>query len=496
MRIAVGEVKQETNTFSPLSITLEDFTAEHLLEGENVLRGLGGTNTEVWGFTKRARVLDAEIVPLFAASAISGGPLGSDTFSYLQDRLLCQLEAAGPLDGVFLALHGATVAQVPGGEDASGLLLRKVRRVVGSEMPIVVTLDLHANVTDQMCKLATAIIGYRTWPHIDQAERGAEAADLLVATLRGECRPTMALSKLRMLLQGENGQTTSGPMAEIVRLARSWEAEGKCLSASAFLVQRWLDLPEMGCATIVVTDGDGERAQILADRLGQAFWDRRKAFDVRLVPIDEALQRAEEAPGKPVVLADSADSTTSGAPGDSTVLLSRLMAREVACRTLLPMVDAAAVQAAHEAGVGRARCFSLGGKLDNVFSRPIELRAEVEWLGEPSFQFGGPVLTGVEVQMGRVAVLHVRDMHILVSERPLWTVDPGLYRAVGLEPTEAQIVVVKSPNMFRAAYGPIAHEIMVIDAPGLASPKAEILPFERLPRPFYPFDQDWPGAPW
>lgn len=495
MRIAVAEIKQEANTFSPVLTTLDTFESEHLLEGDEILDVLAGTNTEVRGFAERAQAEGAEIVPLIAASAVSSGPWTADCYFHLRDRLLCRLRDAGPVDGLFMALHGAMVADVPGGEDASGLLLREARRVVG-DIPLVATLDLHADVTRQMAETATALIGYRTWPHVDQAERGQEAAGLLVQTLHGRLKPVTALSKLRMVLQVENGQTTSGPMSTLVKQARAFEAQGECLNASVFLVHPPLDLPEHGCAITIVGDGDREHAQRLADQLGREMWNLRHEFDVELVSIDEAIDRAIRAAGKPVVLADPADSTGSGAPGDSTAILERLLEREIACRALLPIVDEDAVKTARNAGLGATVRLSLGGKLDPIYGRPIDLEASVEWLGSPSFRFTGPVYTGVEVQMGSVAVLRVRDTHILVSEQALWTIDPGLYRAVGLEPVDAQIVVVKSPNTFRAAYGPIAYDMIVVDAPGLSTPNLHELPFRRLPRPFYPFDEDWPGAPW
>jgi microcystin degradation protein MlrC len=395
-----------------------------------------------------------------------------------------------------MALHGAMVADVPGGEDASGLLLREVRRVVGDTIPVMVTLDLHAVITSMMVQHSTAIIGYRTWPHIDQRERGQEAAEMMLATLRGHLHPVTACSKLRMVLQVENGATDSEPMAGLLRQARAWEAQGQCLSASVFLVHPPLDLPEHGCAITVVADGDRENAQQLADALGKRMWELRHEFDLELLSIDEAIDRALGAAGKPVILADAADSTGSGAPGDSTAILRRLVEREIDCRALVPMVDKEAVQIAQDAGLGASVSLLLGGKLDPIYGRPLDLDATVEWLGSPAFRFGGPVYTGVEVQMGPVAVLRVRDIHILVSEQALWTIDPALYRAVGLEPADAQIVVVKSPTTFRAPYGPIAHDMIVVDAPGLSTPNLRALPYRRLPRPFYPFDEDWPGAPW
>jgi microcystin degradation protein MlrC len=495
-RVAVAEIKQEANTFSPVPTTLDTFRSEHLLEGPDILEALAGTNTEVRGFTERARAAGAEVIPLIAASAVSGGPWSADCYDHLRSRLAALLRAAQPLDGLFLALHGAMVADVPGGEDASGLLLAEARRIVGDQIPLLVTLDLHAVVTRAMMQHATAIIGYRTWPHVDQTERGQEAAEMLLAAQRGSINPVCALSKLRMVLQVENGQTDAEPMVGLLAQARAWEASGKCLSASVFLVHPPLDLPEHGCAITVIADGERQQAQRLADELGRQMWERRHAFDVTLSSVDEALDRAVRAVGRPVILADAADSTGSGTPGDSTEILRRIVERGLACRALVTMVDPDAVRIAEEAGVGASVRLRLGGKRDPLFGRPLDLQATVEWLGAPSFVFGGPVYTGVQVHMGPVAVLQVLDTHILVSGQALWTIDPALYRAVGLEPAEAQIVVVKSPATFRAAYGPIAHEMIVVDAPGLSTPNLRRLPYTRLPRPFYPFDEDWPGAPW
>jgi microcystin degradation protein MlrC len=346
-----------------------------------------------------------------------------------------------------------------------------------------------------MLSQATALIGYQSWPHVDLAERGQEAAGLLQATLAGQVRPVTALAKLRMILPVENGQTTSDPMAGLLGQARSWERAGRCLCGSIYLVQPWIDLPDVGCAVTVVTNGDQTQAQRLADQLAGEMWQRRRDFEVELISLDAAIDRALQATGRPVVLADSADSTGSGAPGDSTAILARLLDRQVSCRVLLPIVDKEAVQAAFAAGQRATLRLTLGGKIDPLYSRPVPLEAQVEWLGEATFRFKGPVFTGQELAMGPVAVLRVRDIFILASQRPTWTVDPEMYRSVGLEPTEAQIVVVKSPNQFRAGYEPIAHEILVVDAPGRASANLRNLPFQRLSRPFYPFDEDWPGAP-
>jgi microcystin degradation protein MlrC len=497
MRIAVAEIKQEGNTFTPVEATLRDFNNEHILEGQDIIDRLDGTSTEIWGFIERALELGFEIIPLFAASALSGGPLSADTFNYIRERLISNLDNDFPIDGIFIALHGAMCANVPGGHDASGLLLRAVREIVGFVIPVMATLDLHANVTPQMASMADALIGYRTWPHVDQAERGQEAAELMDATLRSEIQPVVALSKLRMILQVENGQTSAGPMKKLMDQAREWEKSAKCLSGSVFLVQPWLDLPEMGCSTVIVADKNLDHAQELADRLGQGMWDLRHEFEVPLLPIDKAIDKALDTTGKPILFADVADSTGSGTPGDSTLILQGLLEKKATCKTLLPIVDAEAVKIAHKAGHGATISLPLGAKINSLHSKPVDIDAMVDQIYEEvSFKFQGPVMTGIEVNMGPVAVLKLDNIHILVTERPTWTIDPAMYRAVGLEPAEAKIVVVKSQNTFRAPYRDIAEDIYIIDAPGMSTANIFTLPFEKLPRPMYPFDEDWPGAPW
>jgi microcystin degradation protein MlrC len=499
VRIGIAGIQHEANTFSEVKTTEEDFAARTLLEGRNILPALRGTNTEIWGFARRLRELEpeAETVPLLFASAVSGGSVTEKAYHNLWERLRAHIESSLPLDGLFMAMHGAMVVDgVPGGEDATGLILSGVRSVLGDDLPVIVTLDLHANVTERVACLATALIGYRTWPHIDQAERGAEAADLITKTLAGEVRPVTSLSRTRMILQVENGQSGSGPMAELLARLRSWESKRRCLSGSVFLVQPWMDLSDIGCSVAVVTDGNVEAGRSLADTLAVEMWRKRHDFDMPLVPIGEAIERSIRAKGRPVVLADSADSTGSGATGDSTAILRELQSRGANCEALLTIVDEEAVDQAFSAGQGGSLELSLGGKRDKLFGRPLDVKADVLYLGEPSFRFSGPFQTGMEFPMGRVAVLGIGGIRILVSRRPLVTVDPELFRTVGLEPLEAQIVVVKSPNLFKAAYGPIAHEIIMVDSPGLATSKIKSLPFERIPRPFYPFDEDWEGAPW
>jgi microcystin degradation protein MlrC len=223
--------------------------------------------------------------------------------------------------------------------------------------------------------------------------------------------------------------------------------------------------------------------------LASEAWRRRQEFDVTLVPVDEAVRLAAAAARGPVVLADSADSTGSGSPGDSTAILAALLSTRLHGPALLTVADAEAVDAAHEAELGAQITMSIGGKLDHIFNRPVEVSATVGWLASDGhFRMSGPAFTGLESQMGRAAVLEAGQVKLLVTERRVWTHDPALYRAAGLEPAEAQVVVVKSPNLFRASYEPMASQIMVVDGPGTSTSNYGRLPFTRIPRPMHPLD--------
>lgn len=497
MRIAITEVKQECNTFSPIEATLKDFKNEHILEGESIVRELRDTNTEIGGFIQRATELGMDIVPLFAASALSGGRISFDSYNYIFERVINNLKAELPVDGVFLALHGAMCANVEGGDDATGLLLKGVRELVGFDIPIIATLDLHANVTRLMMEMADALIGNHTWPHVDQSERGQEAAEMMIATIKKKTQPVTVISKLRMILQVENGQTSMGPMAELISSVKRLVNEGSCLSGSVFLVQPWMDLPNMGCAVVIVGNNDRKKAQALADELGRKMWDLRHEFDVKLTPVDDAIDYALSSSEHPFVFADVADSTGSGTPGDSTAILKRLIERDIDCKVFITIVDAEAVNLAHQVGKGERLDCLIGAKTDQVNFEPVYLHADVEWVGKNvEYKFEGPVYNGLRCELGDVAVLKQKEVYLLVTKRPVWTHDPEMYRAVNLEPTEAKIIVVKSQNSFKAAYKNIAQKILIVDTPGLSTSNIRSIKYNHIQRPFYPFNDDWPGAPW
>jgi microcystin degradation protein MlrC len=508
MRIALGGITHEANTFCPHHTDLDDFRARQLACGDEMLADWQSTRTEQAGaMSVLAHAPECEVVPTLLARALSGAPVHREAFRPLLDELLARLRSAGPLDGVLLVLHGAMMAE--GVPDATGEILAQVRALVGPDVPVVGTLDLHANVTARMAREATALIGYHTAPHVDMFETGRKAAQLLLGCVRGELAPTTALVRLPMLLPPENSTHAWGPLAEIIDMALQVERAESIIHVGIYPVQPWLDTADVACAVIVIADGDLQAAEIHAQALAAAFWARREAFVSELVPPAEAVRRALAREAGTVILCDSADSTTSGSTGDSTAVLRAALdalppldavlpsdaAHPTGQVALLNVVDPPAVAAMIEAGVGAMVSLEVGGVLAPCYFEPVHITGQVKTLSDGTFTFQGPGMRGVAHHMGRTAVLYAGDIHLVVMERAVSQWDPELYRSVGEEPAAARIVLVKSPMAFRAAYEGIYDEVIVVRAPGAADPNLASLPWQHLPRPIYPLDPDMDYGP-
>lgn len=266
LKIAIGQFMQESHSFTPIDCSWEQFHAGHIYRGEEILTRMSGNKVEVAGAIAAAREQDLAIVPLLACNAVSSGYVRADVFEDLLGDLLGRLEAQLPVDGLFLALHGAMVAE--GDEDASGSVLARARELVGPATPIVASLDLHANVTDKMIAASDGLVGYHTCPHVDLYETGAAGMRLLLDTIRGEVEPVMGYCQLPLIAPPENSITLEGPFREVMEIALEFEAHPNILNVSVFYVQPWLDLSDIGCSVLVVADGD--------QRISRAFCSIRK----------------------------------------------------------------------------------------------------------------------------------------------------------------------------------------------------------------------------
>lgn len=486
-RIAVAELKQESNSFAPAPTSLQSFRDFHLWYGSDVVSHLRNTNTEVGGFLDVCETYRWSVQPILAAFAVSGGPLTADCFAYLLDELLTRLTSVGPLDGVLLALHGAMLAE--GEDDPDGYVLTRVRELVGPRVPVVASLDLHANLTARMVSAADALVGFRTCPHIDQHDTGRRAAMLMARLLAGE-RLTMRFIKLPMISPASlHLDNQEGPFQRLMNASRMLE-QGSVLSTSIFTVQPWLDIPHLGHATLAIATEEMEAVKA-AQTLAQLVWNERHALiAVDLVPPDEAIRRALSAPVGPILLSELADGTGAGSPGDATAALSALLAAAPDRPCLAWIYDPEVAAEAQTIGVGGQIDVLVGGKRDRLYNRPIRFRGVVDLVCPASFHFSGQGYTGIGMDMGLSAILRCGQVALLVTSKPVMTVDPALYRAVGLEPSQAQIVLVKSHIQFRAGYAGLARGVILLDTPGVSSDHLEMIGFRRINRPLFPLDRN------
>jgi microcystin degradation protein MlrC len=434
LRIAIASILQESNTFSPVYTRYGDFTP---VFGNAVLERHRGKLTEMGGFLNvldRARV---EVAPVCAAWAITANRLLRPDFEKLVSAFEDGLRRTHA-DALLLAMHGAQTAE--GEDDVEGCVLSIVRKVLGRERPVVMSLDLHANVTRRMVELSDAVVGYHTYPHVDMFETGQKAARLMLRILKGECRPTMAFRKLPLIVPAENSQTHRGPMAKLIQSAQALQAGGKVEAVSIFPVQPWMDIAEMGCAVVAVTNDNAKAAQKHADALAARLWNNKKAYEVKLHSVPDALAAAEKIKGGPVVIAESSDSTGSGSPGDSTGVLKHLVKADLSGPAAIFLVDPAAVAKVAEAGVGATVKMSVGGAFDKKNSRPVPVTAYVKLISDGRWTARARGYnTGITTSMGRSAVVEVGRVQILIAERSSMTVDPELFRSHGLTPFIARL---------------------------------------------------------
>lgn len=494
LRIAAGGISQESNDFVPFTGELSDFSdAGFLAEGAEVF-DLQSSDTEIGGALGTfATDGGVEVVPLLAARGISSGRLSVDCYARLRAGLLDPIRAAGRLDGVFLFQHGSM--EVVGEDDPEGDLAAAVRALVGPSVPVVMTCDLHGNVTSRMAENLDGILGYEHYPHKDGRRTGERGAELLLRTIRAEVKPTMAHAKLPLILTAFKSTTLEDtPFARLMREAKALEAQDGILSASVFLVGSYIDSPDMGCSAVVITDGDGERAASEARDLAQRFWDRREQFEVEMVSVTEAVRRGRKIEGGPVLLLDTADTTGGGAAGDGIGVVRGLIDAGVTEPALAMVVDPAAAAACHAAGLGAGLELSVGHYRDPRWGTPLAVHATVERLLDGSFRYEGGVFGGVDVTMGASAVVAIGSIRLLVMSIPTYDWGDDQYRAAGLDPTNAKFVAVKNMMNFRFGYGHVMKAHFVLDVPGPTTQDMRLLPFERIKRPVFPLDREF-GEP-
>jgi len=493
-RILIAQAKHETNTFSQLSTDLDAYAKRMLRYGTAIAPAVRGTNSELGGFLEVAEREGWRTTCAVAADATPSGRLTAACWTHLKAAVLNALERDGPFDGVLLALHGAMVTQTT--EDGEGELLDEIRQRVGPGLPVVSTLDLHANVTDVMARHASAFVTYRSYPHIDMGARGIEAASLLARTLRGEIRPQTLVRRGPQLDGADHGRSQAGPMVALLERAAEHMREPGILVVNVQAGFPWADIRDVG-PSIAVTydakvDGAAARAAAIAEQMMAFVWETRREKSIALLPAEAAIRSCarSDSDGRPIVLADFSDNPGGGSYGDSSALLRAMIEARIENAAFATIADPEVAAIAHRAGKGAEIRVRLGGKHDAALSPGFDVVARVVSLSDGSLVYEGPMQRGLAVSMGPTAVLRSGGVDVVVASNRFQVYDRQFFASQGIDPAARRVVAVKSAHHFRAAFEPIAREVIVVDAAGITSPDPKKFPFEKVRRPVWPLDMD------
>ncbi|MEZ4864609.1 MAG: M81 family metallopeptidase [Caldilineaceae bacterium] len=488
-RVALGAIFTECNHLGGVAIDLSWFERYELVRGAAICQIKNGV---VGGMLQVLAEAELEVAPLLWASTCPGGPLTAACYTQLKDELLARLQHALPVDGMLLPLHGAAAAEGVG--DLEGDLISAIRAMVGPDTPIVATLDLHAHISALMVRDADALVAWETYPHADAYTTGQRGARLLVDTLAGRCRPTMAAAKVPVITGAIHGSTEGDdPFARLMRRAKAHEGKNGVLSTSVILVQPFLDVADMGSGAIVITDNDLDGAVALVRELADAYWDLRFELEPRSWTPAAAIAAGLQLDGGPVILVEAADCCGGGAAGDSVATLAALLQTDRLARALVPVVDPAAAALCQQAGVGATITCTLGHQLDPRWGQPITVTGQVTTLSAGRFRYQGGIYDGVEGDMGATAVLAIDGIRVLITTYGTYDWRDEQYRAVGLDPATAKFIVAKNPMNYRLAYGALAKAVYILATPGPTPPTIRYAHFKHLQRPYFPLDEEIPG---
>jgi microcystin degradation protein MlrC len=482
--IAVGGFQHETNTFAPSKADYAAFEQgggwPPLTFGEAIAPRLAGANIPATGAFDALHAAGHRTSGLAWGAASPSAHVTRDAFERIVDEMTSRLKQAGPVDGVYLDLHGAMVTEHL--DDGEGEILARVRRVVGPHVPVVASLDLHANMTRAMMQHADGLVAYRTYPHVDMAATGARAAKLLLRTLAAGHPLAHAMRPLDFLTGLSSQSTFIEPGRRLYDLLEQLEREhDTVLSFTPGFPMA--DFPE--CQMAVSGYGpDASRVQRAVDALAHAIHDAEPEFALELYAPDEAVARAAQRgePGAPVVLADTQDNPGAGGNGDTTGLLAALLARDPRDAVLGLLIDRASALQAHELGLGHSARFALGETSGVPGHVPLAGEFTVAALADGDFTCTGPMFKGFRMNLGPMAVLKRGNVRVVLAAKKVQAADQEMFRHVGIEPVQQRILALKSSVHFRADFQPIAKEVLVVVAPGPAKADPTMFPWTRLRR--------------
>lgn len=482
-RVALAGFLHETNTFAPTKARMDDFVQGGgympLVRGSALLTQCRGINLGISGAVDFGESAGWEMVPVLWAGAIPSAHVCKDAYKSISDEIISGITTAGPLDGIFLDLHGAMVAEDE--DDGEGRLLMRLRAAVGPTVPIVAALDLHGNITQEMVDAADVLVGFRTYPHVDMAQTGQRAAAQLEAVMARGAPFAKAFRRLPFLVPIAWQSTRAQPGQQIYDLVDALEA-GPVTSTSFFFGFPAADFP--GCGPTVICYGETqEAADGAADTIEQAVLAAEPQLAGKTYDPDEGVieaMRIARGATRPVVIADTQDNPGAGGDSNTTGMLRALVAQGAERAALGNMVDPAAAARAHAAGVGAQIDMALGGFSGVEGDAPYQGRFTVETLSDGKLIASGPFYGGASLDMGPSACLSIGGVRVVVTSRKAQMADREMYRFVGIEPEAQAILVNKSSVHFRADFDPIAETILTCTAPGPMPVSPASLPFTNL----------------
>ncbi len=482
MRLFSATLATETNTFSPLPTSLENYR-------ESVFFGAGEHPTDAPRmctaplFVARARARQ-EGFELIEGSCFAASPAGTTNradYETMRDEILGQLEAALPVDGLLLGLHGAMVAH--GYDDVEGDIIERCRAIAGPKCVIGVELDPHCHLTMKRVSNADIIVLYKEFPHTDVVERAEDVLDLVLATLRGKVKPVMSVYDCRQI---QSYPTTMQPMRGIVDRIMAMEGKNGILSVSIAHCFPYGDVPEIGTRVLVIADGDKKKADALATQLGEELVGLRGKTAPQALGVAAGISEGVAFNDLPVVIADPSDNAGGGAPSDNTDILKHLIEKNVESACLGPIWDPIAVRICFDAGLGAHIGLRFGGKIAPSSGQPVDAEVEIIGLKRNAWQSFGPT----QVPVGDCAAVRIGGVEVVLISKRTQATGLELFTNVGIDPTQRKLVVVKSTNHFMAAYGPIAKKVIYVESTGPLPRDHRKVPYTKAQRPIWPLDED------
>lgn len=480
MKIAVGGVFHETNTFSSMPTGWKQFETCALARGMDIIEQYQNTRGSLGGIIHAAEEYGLEIVPILYAGAVPGGIVDDGVFEEIADELCRGLDES--LDGVLLVLHGAMVTDNK--DDAEAHLLKKVIGRLPSDIPVVCTTDLHANLSPEMVILSRCLVGFDTYPHRDYYERGQDAVRILYQTMNKEIDPVSALRKPPMMPVVQKLLTDQDPMKRIVALVHEIESRPDVVNVTLAGGFPYADIPWAGMGIVVTTNGDRHLAEGYCDEIERELWSSRQDFLFYNLPVAEGIQIAGQSDKHPFVIVDSSDNVGGGSSGDGTGVLAELIKQKIDSCVII-IHDAEASAAAEKAGPGNGFRGFVGGKTDNKHGDPVYLEGVVKRISDGVYH---SERTGERVRMGRTAVVDAAGTLVIFTEDRVPAFDLETLRSLGIQPEALKYIVVKGAVQWRSSYGRIARGWVEVDAPGVTSSNLDRFDFKKIRRPIFPLD--------